>query len=384
VSEFNPEVTEILNSCVDAIRSGEQTLADCLREHPQHAAELRWLLTIALALEPSAPAPALSTAAVNKLEGKLRAASRRRRTAPHRLGVQRMAATLAVLFVLFLGSAGLVAASSSSRPGDTLYGIKRLWETIVLAFSPMTGTLGDLWLQIARARLGEAQAVAAEKRLSQDALNDLYGAMASAIQNNPTNPNGAMTVYMAEVQTVMQTLVPDTDALRPLADAIRAAAVPQYDANGNLLPLPSNTLVLPLTSATPASPPSATPSPSATLTATATPTATASETPLPSATPSETPRIPPTPTRTPVQPSPTPSATLTPSPTLTPSATWTPLPLPGTLQFEPAATRVPDGSLPTDVPTAQLTFTPQIRERETQQSVYLTQTAGPPQITPSG
>ncbi|MBL8161490.1 MAG: hypothetical protein JNJ61_05840 [Anaerolineae bacterium] len=380
MSEIKPEVTEILNSCVDAIRSGEKTFAECLREYPQHAAELRWLLTVALALEQTTPAPALSTAAVNKLEGKLRAAGRPRRAAQRWMGMQRLAATLALLFVLFLGSAGLVAASSSSRPGDTLYGIKRLWETIVLAFSPMTGSLGELWLQIARARLGEAQAVAAENRLSQDALNDLYSAMASAIQNNPTNPNGAMTVYMAEVQTAMQTLVPEADALRPLADVIRSAAVPQYDVNGNLLPLPADTLALPVVTATPTLPPSATPLPSATLTATPSPTVTVSPTLLPSTTPSETPRIPPTPTRTP---SPTPSATLTPSPTSTPSATWTPLPLPGTLQFEPAATRIPDVRPPTDVPISPLTFTPNVRERETQQSVYLTQTAGPPQTTPT-
>lgn len=336
MSEPRPEVTEILNTCLDAIRSGAMTLDDCLRAYPQHAAELRWLLTVALALERAAPpAPLLSDSAVNRLESKLRAAGRPRRAAPPWAGMQRLAATLAVLFVLFLGSAGLVAASSSSRPGDTLYGLKRLWETIVLAFSPMTGSLGELWLQIARARLGEAQAIAAEKRLSQDALSDLYSAMAAAIQNNPTNPDGAMTVYMAEVQIAMQTLVPETDALRPLADLIRAAAVPQYDADGNLLPLPSDRLMLPLASATPTLPPM-------------------------------------------------PSATLTPSATPTPSATWTPLPLPGTPQFVPAATRPPDERLPTETPISPLTFTPNVRERETQQSVYQTQTAGPPQTTPSG
>lgn len=384
MSEPRPEVTEILNTCLDAIRSGAMTLDDCLRAYPQHAAELRWLLTVALALERAAPpAPLLSDSAVNRLESKLRAAGRPRRAAPPWAGMQRLAATLAVLFVLFLGSAGLVAASSSSRPGDTLYGLKRLWETIVLAFSPMTGSLGELWLQIARARLGEAQAIAAEKRLSQDALSDLYSAMAAAIQNNPTNPDGAMTVYMAEVQIAMQTLVPETDALRPLADLIRAAAVPQYDADGSLLPLPSDRLMLPLASVTPTLPPapSATPTPSETPPPTPLATATASETPLPSATPSETPRIPPTPTRTP---SPTPSATLTPSATPTPSATWTPLPLPGTPQFVPAATRPPDERLPTETPISPLTFTPNVRERETQQSVYQTQTAGPPQTTPSG
>src|SRR6185436_15257988 len=96
--------------------------------------------------------------------------------------------------------------------------------------------------------------------------------------------------------------------------------------------------------------------------------------------PTPTSRIPATATRTPTfTPSPTYTPTLTPSPTMT----WTPLPLPGTIPpITNANTAVPTGIVPTRPPANIPTSDATERVRATQQSVYLTQTAGPATGTP--
>jgi hypothetical protein len=64
--------------------------------------------------------------------------------------------------------------------------------------------------------------------------------------------------------------------------------------------------------------------------------------------------------------------------------TWTPLPLPGNIPpITSADTPVPPGVIPTLPPSNAPTLDATERVRATQQSIYLTQTAGPPQSTPT-
>jgi hypothetical protein len=299
------------------------------------------------------------------------------------IAISRLAASVAVVLLLAFGSgAGLVAASSNSVPGDPLYGVKRLWEAIVLVIMGLTDQLDGFTLHLAEVRLDEVKALAERGRLDQSALVDLYGATAKAIANaDSADEQRAVTDYLEAATDVLESVEAPIEAA-PVYQDVVTLMTPVLGSDGRLQ-APANETP-PSLNAIPLVTPSATP----TLTATATPTIAPTLTPVvtdtvvvpqPTEAPSETntPRIPPTPTRTP---SPSPTITLSPTLTVTPTSSWTPLPIP-TVPTLVAPTRVspqPSSDDPTPVPGGSVAT---VRVRETQQSVYLTQTAGPPQVT---
>jgi hypothetical protein len=48
--------------------------------------------------------------------------------------IRRFAFALVLTLVFFFSGTGLVRASSSTLPGDNLYGVKRTWEDVRLLF----------------------------------------------------------------------------------------------------------------------------------------------------------------------------------------------------------------------------------------------------------
>lgn len=380
---------DILAECLDDLLRERRTLAECLEAYPEYADELKPALQIAF-LTMRLKSAEMPPARVDALEKRLMAGM----TAPIPLrprttalfGLSRMAAVILVTFLLLVGSgAGLVAASADDLPGDTLYGVKRLWETIVLSLSPVTGQPGDLWLQIANTRLSEAEQLSAQGRLTDEALADLYeasyyvtfyGGDASklieyfnraflALFDRIKPPANSDVIYREVVDALNPANRFRDGVLQPMTDDTPPSLRGGFSAEPT--PTATNTPV-PLL-------PTDTPSPTATSTPTDTPTLT------PTVTLTSTPRIPPTATRTPTfTPSPTPTVTYTPTPTFT----WTPLPLPGGVQsFSSPATPVPPAIVPTTAPVTLPTLDATERVRATQQSVYMTQTAGPPLVTPT-
>jgi hypothetical protein len=386
----SPEFDDILAQCLDEVLRGQKSLADCLTAYPAYAADLKPALQIGL-LTARLKSPEMNPQSVDALEIRLRAQHAQMR--PTRslnisrlpLGISRLAAAIAVIVILTLGSgAGLVAASADDVPGDTLYGVKRLWETILLALMPLTGQPGDLWLWIANARLDEANALADKGRLTENALIDLYTATYHASQYGYGEGDATAIIdYFNRAYLALMNRNAPLGIEAVYRDMVEAVA-PARVQNGTIIPLtselpPSLLGTVPLASPTPVEPTAtftATNTASPTATATETPTITAS--PTPSAT--RTPRIPATATRTPTfTPSPTATVTFTPSPTMT----WTALPLPYIPPITGAATQVPPGFIPSNTPNIPPTPDGTERVRATQQSVYLTQTAGPPISTPT-
>jgi hypothetical protein len=385
----NSPLDNILAQCLDEVLRGTQTIDDCLQRFPQYADELKLALSVAL-LTARLKSPELAGDKVDALEARLRAKmnASKPRNVIHLpmipIVVSRMAATVALVVLLALGSgAGLVAASSDSLPGDTLYGIKRLWEAIVLVIMALTDQFDDFTLHLAEVRLDEVKKLDELARLNQSALVDLYSATAKAISNADSDrEQRAVADYMEEAQTALQAIQAPAQAAPVYRDVVNLMS-PVFRADGSLQP-PANDMPPSLTSIiTPTATATATPTATATATLSPTHTATDTDTPTPTDTattrPTTTPRIPPTPTRTP-----TPSPTITPSPTLTltPTSTWTPLPIPTVQTFVPPTRVSPQpsgGDEHTPAPNDQNSAT--ARVRETQQSVYLTQTAGPPAAT---
>jgi hypothetical protein len=297
------------------------------------------------------------------------------------VAISRMAASVAIVLLLALGSgAGLVAASSDSLPGDTLYGIKRLWEAIVLVIMSLTDQFDGFTLHLAEVRLDEVKQLDDLARLNQSALVDLYSATAKAISSaDSENEQAEVADYMEAAQATLEEVEVPAQAAPVYQDVVHLMT-PVFRTDGSLQP-PANDMPPSLTSVvTPTATATVTPTTTPTPTLSATPTATSTDTPTATDTattrPTSTPRIPPTPTRTA-----SPSPTITPSPTLTvtPTSSWTPLPIPTVQTFVPPTRVSPQpggGDERTPVVGDQNSAT--ARVRETQQSVYLTQTAGPP------
>ena len=350
------DIETIAAECIDAVLRGEASIEACAARYPAQADELLPVLRVAV-LTARLKQPEMPAAAADALEMRLRGALPGRdggRFGPrHAPALARLAAVLAVVLFIGMGGAGAVAASSDSLPGDPLYSIKRLWESVVVALSPLTGDLDELWLHIVGSRLAEIERLAAVGRLTDAALADLHHALGQAIAHADADTEAALAARLAQVDSTLTAL-----PASPMRDQVLALADPGPAAD------PAPALITATPTETPAPTETAIPPASVTPSPTLTPTPRLPATATHTATFTITPRLP----RPPEPPSATPTATLT------------PLPLPGEVDgwgIEPSPTTGIYRPEPTPIPP---TIDPQatIRLRETERAVYATQTAEPP------
>lgn len=353
----------ILDECLDAVLSGERTIAECVALYPDHAAELKPALQVGL-LTARLKKPELDAGRIDTLEKRLRGqmpAPRRQPVHASFMPLSRLAAMIAIVFLCALGAGGgTVAASANSLPGDTLYGVKRWWESVILALASLFSQVDEVWLHLAQVRLDEAEALAVRGIFYREVLVDTYDATAHAMTLADADTAPRVLAFLTTAEARLQGL-PTTAATEPArADLLMLVIMGRDDDRF------APALAVPPASESPTEPATETPEATETLTPTDTPT----QRPTITSTPTSRVPITATPTHTPTI---TPSATITPS--LTPTSTWTPLPLPvmPTISGGPVPTRE-SGSrpAPTEVlPTSNAT----IRYRATEAAVYATQTA---------
>jgi hypothetical protein len=374
-------MSQLLEDCLTAIRSGQMTREECVARYPHLQAELQ----VALLLE-RLPTAALAAERVNRLERKLTA--RLQPSAPKTIPLRppqrahplryvgKWAAAAVFVLVFALGAGGsTVAASANSVPGEALYSIKRAWEQVILVIASIIGQADDVLLHLAQVRFEELEQLSAKGAIAGEQFEELSRTLEQTIITADATTTPAVIRFMTAAQQRWSAIKP-MPAAQPQYTRTAALLQPRVDRNGKLQLL--TVLEAPVT---PPSSPTATftPLPSATLTLT--PTQTVTFTPFPTFTPSYTPTITrtPTPTRTPVelvQVSPTASQTPPPSPT----ATFTPLPLPvGNVQNPtgvPAASGTNSGGNgSTVVATSTRVNNQPLVVRQTEAAVYATQTA---------
>lgn len=187
------EVAQILEQCLAAIEQDGQSVEDCLARYPAYRLELEPLLRraaefrLAHGLQPTA---VFRDQAAGRLQSRLMRSSRQpmspairkppaarhqgqRGRSPLFRRLAMLPIALAILVILAGTSAGVVYASDSTVPGDTLHGLDLAVEQAQLNLAEPDQTLG-LHIQFADERILEAETLVArdDRQHLDEALND--------------------------------------------------------------------------------------------------------------------------------------------------------------------------------------------------------------------
>ena len=364
--KLTPDFYDILAESIDSVLSGKKSIDDCLTAYPQYAELLEEELNVAI-LTARLRSPRMPADRVDALDAKLRqgmsmmyehtlhissATTNKPTTTPKnvtrlqpRLFFSRTAAIIVLMLIVALSSGGgVVAASSDSNPGDTLYPVKRFWESVVIFIASISGELDDVWLQLAQSRLSEAEYLASQGGLDVEAMQEIYDALQNVI-NNTDITDERLANLVNDIDVALQNpilTIDDTSMHQQLAITIETyhASNPESapnEANDNAFIDSTAEITAELTETLIPVTPSPTNQDSDVLS-----TSTETITPTNTIEPSATSRIPATPTRTP-----TPTVTLTMTSTATALPTSTPTEFPTSTQV-PSRPTASEGDLPSE------------------------------------
>jgi hypothetical protein len=163
------DMYDVLETCLQEIENGAD-VDTVLFRYPEYAEELRPILeTSVLAKSLAVPEPSVDVTRRGRAKVLQQAAQMREAKAnPSRrlwsVPLRRAMVSLAMIFVLFMGSTGLVHAASSTLPGDNLYPVKRTWEDVRILFAFNTQARQALEVEHENERLNELNELFAEGR----------------------------------------------------------------------------------------------------------------------------------------------------------------------------------------------------------------------------
>lgn len=328
---MNRDFVSVLDECLARVKAGELP-ETCLADYPEHASQLAPLLETFLAVQVLRPVPAPAPDAV--LSGRQRflaEAARLRQAelaprpepqsrvaewlrqlwqpaAPQRLAWAAVTAIAALLVFILVGGS-IVVASEDSLPGDPLYPVKRIVETVQLNLTLDPGAHEKLEQILRERRRQEIQELVDRRREAQVTIEGVIQSIHSATWIIAGYP---------QINIDEQTVIEGNAGVGAL---VRIQA--RSESSGYLRALRVQVLV-----------PASAPSPTLSLMATVIPSLTLTpELALPAAIVQDTATPVPstatiTPTRTPLSltqtPSPTAMVTESPTPTVIPSATAVP------------------------------------------------------------
>lgn len=185
----NEELAGVLDLCLDQVLREGGSVEACLRQYPDHAAELEPLLRLALETRrkldyaPGGAAKAMARMAIHRAirQRETRQGWRRlwrlleafsgRLAGPYRWAV----GTAVALLLVVLGGTGVVAASSNSLPDQPLYPVKRVVERMRLTLTFDKQAKAQVYATLANRRVEEIAIMGAkgDKKRVQDLMADL-------------------------------------------------------------------------------------------------------------------------------------------------------------------------------------------------------------------
>jgi hypothetical protein len=397
---MNKEFDEALQSCLDLIRGGRETIDTVVARYPEYAEELRaqleiatWLSTTGPALDPS---PGFVSASRRRLVSRIQLENQPVAPPPLTLGerlgqffsVQKVA-PVAFVFVLMLAlfvSGTVVSASQKSLPGDDLYSVKLTLEQIALATSLDEQNDAELQIQFVENRLDEVQALMVEERYEEvaETIQEYEEQVSQTLETiKEVSDQNRFLAYdlaarldgiLAEQKSILAVLsqnAPDSVSLNisrvwVVSEVVKLTA----EDIANFVPPP------------PAPPPSAIFTPVPTRTPRPSPTLAPTQPPAPTPTKTKKPPTSVPPTNTPVPPTPVPPTNTPAPPTNTPvpptpvPPTNTPAP-PTNTPVTPTNTPRPTAITPLPTPTLAPTDPPEPTATPTQVTVSSDPTTTP-------
>jgi LysM repeat protein len=264
------------NDCVERIHAG-QSYEECLRLYPSLASELRPMLAAIhltqLAMPRSQEIAAAKARGMHRLQMALDKGSHFRRGHPMRRLLQVAAA---VFISVILSGSGVWAAAQGSIPGDRLYGIKQLSETIQLAIS---GDDTNLQENFNQRRMDEVGQLLAEGREAEVEFSGIWQAQAEStwiIANLMVETN-------RETQIALDINLQEWVKIRARTTSDGRIIALQIQPDPRFNNVTIERLATPTTSATNTRPANETPAPTATpsITSSTTPYRTPTATPAP-------------------------------------------------------------------------------------------------------
>ncbi len=151
----------IVNDCLERIAAGE-TISECLARYPEHAEELAPLLRMGQATIRVSRGTAPSAAGKRRGMARMQAAladSQNRRKARWQLPrlswrpiSTPVAAAFAVVFLTLVAAGGTAAASSDSIPGEPLYQVKSIKESVEERMARSDESKAQVQAKLARER----------------------------------------------------------------------------------------------------------------------------------------------------------------------------------------------------------------------------------------
>ncbi|HLF27432.1 MAG TPA: DUF5667 domain-containing protein [Anaerolineae bacterium] len=275
----HPPVTDfdrVLDFCLDEIRAGRLTPDACLQQFPQLRGQLEPLLKVAAPFA-HLPRPAMPSAARAALEQRLRARlvdlpAPRPAPRPSRSSFPRwLPIAAAVSFAILIAGAGTVAAAANSLPGDFLYPVKRLSESVAVQLASEANQ-ADLHLAWAQRRLTEFETLSDRGVVNVTLLDEAVTESQQAILASDALGETQQTAALAQAEAFYTSAIsivssvreraPET-ALAGLDQALDALRVGLASAIDHRPPLPNDE---PTPTSTPTPTPTPTPGPSSTST----------------------------------------------------------------------------------------------------------------------
>lgn len=173
------KLDDVLEECINSIKTGKATIDDCLGCYPDMRGELEPLLRTAVLLQ-QAPKPVLSSSFRISARQHLLSAVEAKRSEQGLLKPSQMSGFSKGLFrwaslktaafrvavvslVILLLGGGTVAASANSMPNSPLYPLKLAVEEGQIIFAFSNRSKAELHIKFAKRRLGETQAMISAK-----------------------------------------------------------------------------------------------------------------------------------------------------------------------------------------------------------------------------
>ena len=237
------ELDSVLEQSLTQIAAGKARVESCLLTYPAMADELEPLLRTAETLR-SMPKPVLAPDARARIEGQVLAAvAGNPRLAPARRPRPRLAlpawrvprwavTALTLLLALIVALTTTVGASADALPGSALYPVKLATEDAWLWLTPARGE-PRVHLQLARRRLAEIEALAAEDRFEEAVFADMADHLEAALAGAADLPPALalplldeLAVFLVEQQQTLSGLLVEVPAASrgTVADALLESA----------------------------------------------------------------------------------------------------------------------------------------------------------------